>query len=82
MIGLLSIFNNGNKNDEINTEVSNFIGENFADDLIDELKTRVMQTEIKNALQSSAGRVPKFSLKVYAFVYNILVYFPNSDIQH
>ena len=32
-----------------------------------------MQTEIKNALQSSAGRVPKFSLKVY---------FPNSDIQY
>ena len=32
-----------------------------------------MQTEIKNALQSSAGRVPKFNLKVY---------FPNSDIQY
>ena len=78
-VGLLSIFNNCNKNDEINTEVSNFIEENFADNSIDELKNRVMQTEIKNALQSLAGRVPKFNLKVYAFVY-MLVYFPNSDI--
>ena len=78
-IGLISISNNYNKNDEINTEVSNFIEENFADNSIDELKNRVMQTEIKNALQSLAGRVPKFNLKVYAFVY-MLVYFPNSDI--
>ena len=80
LIGLLSIFNNYNKNDEINVEVSHFIEENFADDSIDELKNRVMQTEIKNALQPSAGRVPKFNLNVYTFVYDMLVYFPNSDI--
>ena len=61
--------------------MSKFIEENFADDSIDELKNRVMQTEIKNALQSLAGRVPKSNLKVYAFVY-MLVYFRNSDIQY
>ena len=33
-IGLLSIFNNYNKNDEINTEVSDFIEENYANDTI------------------------------------------------
>ena len=60
-IGLLSMFNNYNKNDNINSEVSEFIEENFADDSIDELKNRIMQTEIKNALSSSAVRVPKFS---------------------
>ena len=41
-----------------------------------------MQSEIKNALQSSAGRVPKFNLKVYAFVCDMSVYFPKSDIQY
>ena len=41
-----------------------------------------MQTEIKNALSSSAGRLPKFSSKIYAFVYEMLVYFPSSDIQY
>ena len=35
-----------NKNDETNTEVSEFIEENYADDSIDELKNRIMQTEI------------------------------------
>ena len=79
-IGLLSMFNNYNKNDNINSEVSEFIEENFADDSIDELKNRIMQTEIKNALSSSAGRVPKFNSKIYAFVHDMLVYFPSSDI--
>ena len=75
------MFNNYNKNDEINTEVSDFIEENYANDTIDSLKNRVMQTEIKNALHSSAGRVPKFNWKVYAFVY-MLVYFLKSNIQY
>ena len=80
-IGLLSMFHSYNENDEINTEVSDFIEENYANDTIDSLKNRVMQTEIKCALQSSAGRSPKFNLKVYAFVY-MLVYFPKIDIQY
>ena len=41
-----------------------------------------MQTEIKNALSSSYGKVPKFNLKIYAFVYDVLAYFPQSDIQY
>ena len=81
-IGLLSMFNNYNKNDEINTEVSTFIEENYADDSIDELKNRIMQTEIKNALKSSYGKVPKFNLKIDAFVYNLLVHFPVADMQY
>ena len=81
-IGLLSMFNNYNKNDEINMEVAEFAEENFANDSIDELKNRIMETEIKNALQYSTDRVSKFNLKLYAFVYDMLVYFPHSDIQY
>ena len=40
-----------------------------------------MQTETKNATQSSGGRLPKFNLIDNAFVY-MLVYFPNTDIQY
>ena len=79
-IGLLSMFNNYNKNDEINAEVSEFIEENYADDSIDELKNRIMQTEIKNTLKSSYGKVPKFNLKIHAFVY--ISHFPVADIQY
>ena len=76
------MFNNYNKNDEVNTEVSEFIQENFVDDTIDELKNRIMQTEIKNALETSFSKVSKFSLKMYAFAYDWLVYFSKSDIQY
>ena len=41
-----------------------------------------MQTEIKNALKTSFSRVPKFNLKIYAFVCDWLGYFPKSDIQY
>ena len=49
-IGLLSMFYNYNKNDEINTEVSDFREKTFADDSIEEFKNLVMQPEIKNTL--------------------------------
>ena len=76
------MFNNYKKNNEINTEVSDFIEENYANDTIGSLKNPLMQTEIKNALQSSAGRVPKSNLKVHTFVIDMLIYFPKSDIQY
>ena len=81
-VGLLSMLNNYNINDEMNFEVSEFIEENFVNDTIDEIKNRIMQTEIKNALSSSYGKVSKFNLKIYAFVYDVLAYFPQSDIQY
>ena len=76
------MLNNYNKYDEINTELSDFIEESFANDTIDELKNRIMQTEIKNTMKSSAGKVPNFNFKIYPFVYNFLVYFPLTDIQY
>ena len=69
-IGLLSLFNNYHRIDELNNETREFIAESFANDTIDELKSRVMQTKIKNALKTSFGRLPKFNLKIYAFVYD------------
>ena len=69
-IGLLSLFNNYHRIDELNNETREFIEESFANDTFDELKSRVMQTKIKNALKTSFGRLPKFNLKIYAFVYD------------
>ena len=48
----------------------------FSDDEPEEIKNTIMQTEIKNALSTSYGKVPKFNLKIYAFVYSKLVDFP------
>ena len=74
--------NNYNKNDKMNTEVSDFVEENYADDAIDQLRNGIMQTEIKNAVKSSADKVPKFNLKIYAYLYNLLLYFPPTEIRY
>ena len=62
-IGLLSRFNSYNRDDEINTELSDFIFDNYPDDTVDELKNRIMQTEIKNALKSCHRKITKLILK-------------------
>ena len=46
------------------------------DDEPEIIENRIMQTEIKNALSTSYGKVPKFNLKIYTFVYDNLVDFP------
>ena len=61
---------------DISMELSNFIELNFADCDVHAIKNHIMQTEIKNALSSSYGKVPKFNLKIYAYLYDELVCFP------
>ena len=60
---------------DISMEVSNFLELNFADCDIDAVKNHIMQTDIKNALSSNYGKVSKFNLKIYAYLYNELVCF-------
>ena len=43
------------------------------------VKYTINKTEIKN---SNAFNVPKFNLKVYAYVYDELINFPTSDIEY
>ena len=78
--GLLSMLNNYDRKDVMNYEVREFVEENFADETIHEIKNTLIQTEIKNALSSTYRKVPKFNLKIYAYVYDELVYFLKSDI--
>ena len=73
---------NHNKNVTVNYEIQEFIQDILNDDSIDDIKNHIMKTEIKNALSTSYKKVPKFNLKIYAFVYDELVYFPKSDIQY
>ena len=81
-IGLISMLNHYNTNDTVNYEVQEFIQDIFNDDSIDDIKNHIMKTEIKNTLSTSCKKVPKFNLKIYAFVYGKMIYFPKSDIQY
>ena len=76
----MALLNNFNRNDFINSAVENFVNDNFYGDEIIEIKNTIAQTEIKNALLMSFGKVPKFNLKIHAYVYVNLINFPKSDI--
>ena len=46
------------------------------------LKLRMTMLKKNEKIKNCTDRVPKFNLKFYAFVYDMLVYFPHSDIQY
>ena len=81
-VGLLALLNSNQRDNFINDEVENFVEEEFADDTIHEIKNTIQKTEIKNALSQSRGEVYKFNLKVYAFVYDKIIFLPHSDIEY
>ena len=76
----MALLNNFNKNDFINLATEQFVEEKCPGDEINEIKNTINQTEIKNALSTTHGNVPKSNLKINAYVYNELVCFPRSDI--
>ena len=77
-IGLLAALN-GNQSDFINEATENFAQGEFPDETIPEIKNIIQKNGIKNAL---GGQIYKFNLKVYAFVYDKLLYLPKSDIEY
>ena len=81
-IGLLALLNNLSRNGFINSATGKFIEDIFAGDKICEIKNTINKTETKNALSTTHGNVPKFNLKIYAYVYDELVCFPRSDIDY
>ena len=81
-IGLLALLNNFNRHDFINVATEEFVEDKFAGEEISEIKNAINKTEIKNALSATHRNVPKFNLKVYAYVYDELVCFPRSDIDY
>ena len=78
----MALLNNFNRNDFINSATEKFFKDKFAGDEISEIKNTINKTEIKNALSTTHGNVPKFNLKIYAYVYDELVCFSKSDIDY
>ena len=78
-IGLLALLNNMQRNNFINFSTEEFVEDILAGEDIDEIKNTINKTEIKNL---NVFNVPKFNLKVYAFVYDELTNFSASDIKY
>ena len=79
---MLALLNNFNRHDFINLATEKFVEERLAGDEIQHIKYTINQTEIKIALSTTRGKVPKFNLKIYAYVYDELLSFPRSDIDY
>ena len=74
---------NSNRTDNfINNETEEFVEEEFVDETMHEIKNTINKTEIKNAPAQSHGEVYKFNLKVYAFLYDKIIFLPHSEIEY
>ena len=80
-VGLLA-FLNGNHRNFINDSTENFVEEEFSDETIPEIKNMIQKIDKKNALSQSRREVYKFNLKIYAFVYDKLIFLPKSDVEY
>ena len=80
-IGLLALLNSCNRNHFLNDSSEDFVEEKFQEGDVREIKNTINKTEIKNVIRKS-GNINKFNLKVYAYIYNELLFFPLSDIDY
>ena len=71
-----------NRNNFINVATEEFFEFNFAGEKIGEIKNTITKTEVKRLLSNACKNVPKFNLKVYAYVYDESISFLRSDIEY
>ena len=57
-------------------DVQNFLEEHFSGCDITFIKNEIMQTDIKNAPKTCGNSIPKFRLKIYAYLFEKLFCFP------
>ena len=62
----------------MSSDVIEFLEDKFQDECYDYvfIKDEIMLTDIKNVIKHCGNSIPKFKLKIYAYVYNQLVQFP------
>ena len=72
-------FDDSDNNDH---ELKDFLQNNCAGYNLDELQNEIENMEIKNIVKNTSYEIPRFNLKLYAFVYGKLVEFPESDITY
>ena len=80
---LISHVNFDDCDDESDGKLKDFLQTNCAGYDLDELRNEINKMDIKNIIKNTdSSKITKFHLKLYAFVYNKLVVFPESDISY
>ena len=74
---ILISHNDVNDIEDFDYETRDFIRNDCLDYSLEELRKHIEEIEIKNLVR---GKIPKFNLQLYAFVYDNLIQFPVSDL--
>ena len=71
---------NFDDSDDHDHELQGFLRNNCAGYNLEDLRNKIENMDVKNIIKNTSCKIPKFNLKLYAFVYDKLVEFPESDI--
>ena len=84
-ISLLSIFgsNMNQGEDQFDLDLKDLLQEKYPETDTEELKSKIDDVEIKNIIKKTDGnKIPKFILKLCAFVYDSMIDFPESNFMY
>lgn len=77
---LISHVNFHEYDDKADCKLRDFLQSNCGGFELNDLRNEIEKVYVKNIIKSTdSSKIPKFHLKLYAFVYNKLVEFPESD---
>ena len=66
--------------DQFDTDLRDFLQEKYPETDLEELRSKIDSVERKSIIKSTNGdKIPRFNLKLYAFVYDAMVHFPSSS---
>ena len=66
--------------DQFDIDVKDFLQEKYPETDLEELRSKIDSVEIKNIIKStSTNKIPRFNLKLYAFVNDAMIDFPQSN---
>ena len=69
--------------DQFDTDLRDLLPEKYLETDLKELRSKIDSAEIKNIIKSASGnKIPRFNLKLYAFVYDAMVDFPSSSFMY
>ena len=69
--------------DQFDIDVKDFLQKKYPETDLEELRSKIDSVEIKNIIKSTNGKkIPRFNLKLYAFVYDAMIDFPQSNFMY
>ena len=69
--------------DQFDIDLKDFLQEKYPETDLEELRSKIDSKEIKNIIKSTNGKkIPRFNLKLYAFVYDAMIDLPQSNFTY